>query len=550
MGSFLQISPLVASPVLSATDVERALFQISTFQTTDQIGAAIDAIVQAVAPHREEIEMVTAKDGKVHKRELRFFEGLSHQNEAVAIRLGLAEIASRPGAVRILAESPDVTRMIGETAAGLGIDVSRVREQHREWMSGTQGIGAPQMGLVGQVNYWLSSLAVPKNWALWAATLGGLMGAGFESFPALAAAGAFLGGVLYGKAHRSAAQAGLIEAAAQDPLSYETVAGFFRSYSRVIPTTEPLAASGPTNAVEAVRRSAAVAGVPERNRLATAQVVTDFLNLGSVAVEGLKLENLLEKLMEDKSGTLYNRLAAAIGLGVLSRIHWQPTILNASVLDRVAEYKRQGKNVIFVANHRSHLDILLAVALLRDFSIRFVAKEELGKVPVLKDILKFAEHFLRENDSMMKMVRWGLDMFKKGRSPFFFIEGTRRDTRGRQEEIGMLTPHIGAVHLASLDPENTVIVPMVSYGFGRMLPKSESQAAREGTMLYQPTITSLLEPIEVWHHVTAGPPNKERRDQEERLNSLIWERMWMELSSIQAYMNHMAVEAAQLPKAA
>ncbi len=537
MSILLPISPLLNQSLGSAEAVQTAVFQLAAFETPAQVEPVVRAIHDALQPHREAIETVTGSDGETRRQELRFFDGLTATDDPAAIRLALAELTTRPGALRLLQDSPRVSGLIGQVATGMGIDTSRIRAQHIEWVAGPQGNGAPHMGPLGHINYWLSSLTAPGNWGAWAAGLGGLVtAAGFQSLPAVMASGLFLGGAIYGRAHRSAAIKRLVEAATQGPLNYETIARFFTSFKRVVPTSSPLDVPGPTDPVEAVRRSAAVGGDPKRSLLATAQVITDFLNFGSAAVEGLK---------QNPDSELYDRLAQAIGLGVLSRIHWQPILLNASVLDRVAEYKRQGKNVIFVGNHRSHLDILLAVALLRDFRIRFVAKASLGKVPVLKDILRLADHHLVDPGGdiqrLKKVLTWGRRMFEKGLSPFFFIEGTRMDTDG--EEVGLRPPTIGAAHLASLHAETTVIVPLVSYGFGHMLRKDEGKAAREGTRLHQPTVTSFLEPIDVSTFLNEGESNLSR-EQEMRMNAMVWERMWLELASIQAYMNDLAVQAA------
>lgn len=538
MCALLPLSPLVTPQLASVADVERALFQLSTFSPANQtqVEPALRQIHETIRPHREALETVRGPDGETHHRDLRFFDGLT-SNDTAAARLALSELTMNPGALRLLQDSPQVSGLIGQVASGMRIDTTHIRAQHVDWLAGPQGSGAPHMGLWGHINYWMSSLTAPGNWGAWAAGLGSLAAVGFQSLPAVMVSGLFLGGAIYGRAHRSAVKKRLVEAAAQGPLNYETIARFFTSFGGAVPTASLLEVPGPTDSVETIRRSAAQGGKPERSRLATLQVITDFLNLSSATVDGLKGAS---------SGEVYDRLAQAIGLGALSRIYWQPIILNASLLDRIAEYKQQGKNIIFVGNHRSHLDILLAVALLRDFGIRFVAKASLGKVPELKDILRLADHHLVKPEGdvqrLKKVLTWGARMFAKGLSPFFFIEGTRMDTDG--EEVGLRPPTIGAAHLAALHAENTVIVPLVSYGFGQMLRKNEGKAAREGTMLHQPIVTSLLEPIDVSTFLDGGS-KKLSREQEIRMNALIWERMWMELASIQAYMNDLAVQAAQ-----
>lgn len=544
MPLFLPLSPNVSTQLASELDLQRALFQVSTFTSMDQAQGAINAVADAVRPYRSGLEQVV-KGTTTYRKEMRYFDFLRNGN-ADGARLALAEIAMHPKTLKLLCQSPDTLETVANAANNMKVDAEDIHSDHLEWLGAPLGGPASSpLNALGRVTYWLSGIASPKNWlawssaaslapefAYWAAT--GQVPSGF-----LAASSAALGLALYGIGHRNSAKQKLYATAEKTPLNFDAVRGYFESFNKVIPNAAAL--SLPANdgdVVEAIRKSSAGHGSPTLSIPATFRLATDFLSLGSVTVQGLK---------RSPSKDVYNRLAQAIGLGTLSRTHWQPVVLNAERLEQVAEYRRQGKNVIFVSNHRSHLDILLAVALLRDFDIRFVAKDDLLSIPVLGDILRLAEHFTvdREHDDkrLDKVMAWGVDMFHKGMSPFFFIEGTRLDTPNRSEEIGMRPPEIGAATLAAMFAKNTVIVPIVSYGFGSLLRKSELKALSQGTMLHQPTMTSILEPIDVSQVLDADPALSER--EEVRLNSLIWGRMWRELSLIQAYMNDLMANGAR-----
>jgi len=542
-----QLTSLAAQPrpeaSLAQATLQRALFQVSTFESMDQARNAMNAVAAAVAPYRTGLEQVV-RGTTTYRKEMRYFGFLQNGN-ADGARLALAEIANHPRTLELLCQSPDTLEIVAKTAQDMTVDGQEIRRQHLDWIGAPLGSASTPLNAWGQICYWLSGISAPKNWAAWSSAAS--MAPEFAYWAAtgqapagiLAASSAVLAGALYGMAHRNAASKRLYEAAQKGPIGFDDVRAYFESFNQFLPRA-PLAktAANHQNVLEAIRKSSAPGGVPEASRLSTLQLASDFLSLGSVTVKGLK-EN-------PESREIYNRLAQVIGLGTLSNAHWQPTILNAHRLEQIAEYKRQGKKVIFVANHRSHLDILLAVALLPDFNVRFVAKDDLLKIPVLGDILRLAEHFTvdREHDDnrLDKVMAWGTGMLSKGMSPFFFIEGTRMDTPNRREEVGMRPPEIGAAKLASLFPEDAVIVPIVTAGLGSLLRKDEKKVLKEGMTIYQPTMTSILEPIEVASILDQNPGLSER--EEIRLNSLVWNRMWHELARIQAYMNDLAVKAA------
>lgn len=509
----------------------------------DQAQSAMDAVAAAVAPYRTGLEQVV-RGTTTYRKEMRYFGFLQNGN-ADGARLALAEIANHPRTLELLCQSPDTLEIVAKTASTVNVDVEEIQKQHLDWVRGPLGSATSPLSAWGRICYWLSGIAAPKNWAVlssaasmapelayWAAT-------GQAPAISLATSSALLAGALYGMAHRNVASKKLYEAAQKGPVDFNDARAYFESFNQFVPRSSLATnAMSQRDVIEAIRKSSAPGGTPEASRLAIARLASDFLSLGSVTVKGLKAHPASEDI--------YNRLAQAIGLGTLANAHWQPTILNTQRLERIAEYRRQGKKIIFVANHRSHLDILLAVSLLPNFNVRFVAKDDLLKVPVLRDIVRLAEHFPvdRKNDDQRldKVIAWGTEMFRRGVSPFFFIEGTRMDTPDRKAEVGMLPPEIGAAKLAAQFPQDTVIVPVVTAGLGSLLRKAEKKVLKEGMTIYQPTMTSILEPIEVAAILDQNPGLSDR--EEIRLNSLVWNRMWHELARIQAYMNDLAAKAA------
>jgi 1-acyl-sn-glycerol-3-phosphate acyltransferase len=545
MPLLLPLSPNVTAQVGSTLDLQRALFQVSTYSDIAAVQGPLQGVANAIQPHREELEHSISSKGVTRRREMRYLDHLIAGDPAGS-RLALSEIAMHPKALNLLfRKSPQVARSVAEAATNVKIDATAIRDEHLEWVNGpsTQRHLDLQTGF-GKFAYWLGNVTAPKNWLSWgsailiAAESVGWAGTGEAPSISLPISAFLLSLALYGGLSRGAAKERLVNAAEEGALGFGGAQQFFESFNHFLPNmAPPFAPSANDDVIESIRRSTAPGGTPQLSRAATLRVIADFLNLGSATVEGLR---------RDASPQTYSRLAQVIGLGTLSRTHWQHSVLNAHRLAVIAEYRRRGKKIIFVRNHRSHKDILEAVAQFPDFGIRFVAKSELLNVPVLGNILRLADHFTVDRDHdeerLEKVTAWGTRMFEKGLSPFFFIEGTRMDTPNRREEVGMRPPEIGAAHLAARFPRDMIIVPVVSYGFGCMLPKDEMQALREGTMLYQPTVTSILEPIDGSEILDDDPALS--KDEEIRLNSLLWNRMWEELSRIQAYMNDLSAKAA------
>lgn len=137
--------------------------------------------------------------------------------------------------------------------------------------------------------------------------------------------------------------------------------------------------------------------------------------------------------------TLFFSLMAVVG-GLLSarsgwfdwvHRHWSRSLLTAAGVRVVAsglEHVRPGEARVFVANHQSAFDIwgLMAAT---PASLRFVAKDELGRIPIFARACRAAGHvFIDREDrrsAMAAVRRAGERMRREGLSLVLFPEGTR-----------------------------------------------------------------------------------------------------------------------------
>jgi 1-acyl-sn-glycerol-3-phosphate acyltransferase len=86
---------------------------------------------------------------------------------------------------------------------------------------------------------------------------------------------------------------------------------------------------------------------------------------------------------------------------------------------------------VFMANHRSHLDVLAVIAALGEFQLRWVAKRELTRVPFFGWALKRAGHIIVDRGDHAQAVatlRAAERQTDAGISVIIFPEGTRAPT--------------------------------------------------------------------------------------------------------------------------
>lgn len=87
------------------------------------------------------------------------------------------------------------------------------------------------------------------------------------------------------------------------------------------------------------------------------------------------------------------------------------------------------RNVLFVSNHQSNFDIPVLVRYLEKPK-GFVAKKELGKVPLLSSWMKAMHCIFMDRDNARESIRAikdGINLLKEGYSLVLFPEGTRSE---------------------------------------------------------------------------------------------------------------------------
>ena len=85
------------------------------------------------------------------------------------------------------------------------------------------------------------------------------------------------------------------------------------------------------------------------------------------------------------------------------------------------------KNYLVISNHAGMADIPLLLGTM-DLNLRFLAKEELGKIPLLGRALRQAGYVMikrGQNRDALKSLLAATDVLKSGRSVHIFPEGTR-----------------------------------------------------------------------------------------------------------------------------
>lgn len=89
--------------------------------------------------------------------------------------------------------------------------------------------------------------------------------------------------------------------------------------------------------------------------------------------------------------------------------------------------------VLFVGNHRSYFDIVIAYSMLPNLT-GFVSKKEMGKVPFLRIWMRYLHCLFLDRDNIkegLKTILQGIDYIKNdGISIFIFPEGTRNESEG------------------------------------------------------------------------------------------------------------------------
>jgi 1-acyl-sn-glycerol-3-phosphate acyltransferase len=131
-------------------------------------------------------------------------------------------------------------------------------------------------------------------------------------------------------------------------------------------------------------------------------------------------------------------------------------------LDRL----KGGRTYVFVANHQSIYDIPILFWSL-PFQLRIIAKESLGRFPMLGPHLKRTGHMLvdRSHPDRARIFEWASQLTSKGLSLIVFPEGTR----SRDGHLGKLKG--GSIMLAM--QAGLPIVPISVVGSRHVMKKGE-----------------------------------------------------------------------------
>jgi 1-acyl-sn-glycerol-3-phosphate acyltransferase len=159
---------------------------------------------------------------------------------------------------------------------------------------------------------------------------------------------------------------------------------------------------------------------------------------------------------------------------------------------------------VLAANHQSFFDIFSAMACI-PHEVRFVAKKELLRIPLVGYCLKESEHIVIDRVSGGKAIRKALQIVKKGRLICVFAEG-HRYSDNRVHEFNE-----GAAWLALA--ANVPCVPVAFSGTGAFFPRGAKIVVPGGKMLI-----SFGKPISV-----AGLTAEDRPELTRRLEAAVKE---------------------------
>lgn len=137
--------------------------------------------------------------------------------------------------------------------------------------------------------------------------------------------------------------------------------------------------------------------------------------------------------------------------------YWKLRVSGLENIDRKKTY-------VIVANHQSLADIIVMYQTKMQF--KWVAKDELFKIPVLGWELSLAKHIRLERgdfSSIKKIYRQAAEYLRGGMSVLFFPEGTRSETSTMKDFQN------GAFKLAI--KEKVPVLPIYLEGTGNAIPK-------------------------------------------------------------------------------
>ena len=200
----------------------------------------------------------------------------------------------------------------------------------------------------------------------------------------------------------------------------------------------------------------------------TFQTFLFFLVVLPVMFFGLLLALLVNVI--DPSGDRFHRMAAWWG-------HFCARLMGISVEITGEEHYDPNANYLIVSNHASMADIPLILGSIH-LNMRFVAKEELGKIPIFGWAIKQAGYVLikrGQSKEALKSLLKASEVLKNGRSVHIFPEGTRSTT-------GEIQPFKrGAFMIAQ--KAHAPILPVTIIDSNRITPKKSLRISKARVQL-------------------------------------------------------------------
>ncbi len=200
----------------------------------------------------------------------------------------------------------------------------------------------------------------------------------------------------------------------------------------------------------------------------TLQTLLFFLVVLPVMFFGLLLALLVN--LFDPSGDRFHRMAAWWG-------RFCARLMGIRIEITGEEQYNPNTNYLIVSNHAGMADIPLILGSIH-LNMRFVAKEELGKIPIFGWAIKQAGYVLikrGQNKEALKSLLKAAEVLKNGRSIHIFPEGTRSKT-------GEIQPFKrGAFMIAQ--KAHAPILPVTIIGSNRITPKNSLRISKARVQL-------------------------------------------------------------------
>jgi 1-acyl-sn-glycerol-3-phosphate acyltransferase len=130
------------------------------------------------------------------------------------------------------------------------------------------------------------------------------------------------------------------------------------------------------------------------------------------------------------------------------------------------EHLDPNRSYVFVSNHRSNLDVLALVGALWDFQLRWVAKEELFRIPLFGWALRATKQILvnrADHAQALASLAEAKQRMHDGVSVVFFPEGTRDD--------GPMLPFKKGGFVFAIET-GVPVVPIGITGTERLMPRT------------------------------------------------------------------------------